>query len=162
MCEKTHHKMKIRFWHPHLSRSAKEYCNDCLTCTKSKPRRKPKAPLQPIPSGYPIEWLHIDIVGPLLQTKRWSHFILTVQCSFTKWAETYAMQNQWASAVYVLKFSSRTGSVGLEFQTVYTQIKGAVLSQQCSKKCVCCLPSRRKWTDRKINLHAYCKGRRTT
>ena len=39
--EKTLQKMKIRFWRPNLSRSVKEYCNDCLTCAKSKPRRKP-------------------------------------------------------------------------------------------------------------------------
>ena len=95
--EKTLQKMKIRFWRPNLSRSVKEYCNDCLTCVKSKPRRKPKAPLQPIPSGYPMHRLHIDIVGPLLRTKRGSRFILTVQCSFTKWAEAYAIPIQRAS-----------------------------------------------------------------
>ena len=80
-----------------LSRSVKEYCNDCLTCAKSKPRRKPKAPLQPVPSGYPMQRLLIDKVGPLPRTKRGSRFILTVQCSFTKWAEAYAIPNQRAS-----------------------------------------------------------------
>ena len=58
--EKSLHKMKIRFWRPNLSSSVRDYCNDCLTCAKSKPRRKPKAPLQPIPSGYPMQRLHID------------------------------------------------------------------------------------------------------
>ena len=89
--EKTLQKLKTRFWRPNLSRSDKEYCDDCLTCAKSKPRRKPKAPLQPIPSGYPMQRLHIDIVGPLPRTKRGNRFILTVQCSFTKWAEAYAI-----------------------------------------------------------------------
>ena len=95
--EKTLQKMKIRFWRPNLSSSVKEYCNDYLTCAKSKPRRKPKAPLQPTPSGYSMQRLHIDIVGPLLQTKRGSRFILTLQCSFTKWVEAYAIPNQRAS-----------------------------------------------------------------
>ena len=69
-CEKTLQKLKTRFWHPNLSRSVKEYCDDCLTCAKRKPHRKPKAPLQPIPSGYPMQRLHIDIVRPLPRTKR--------------------------------------------------------------------------------------------
>ena len=44
-----------------------------------------------------MQRLHIDIVGPLAQTQRGSRFILTVQCSFTKWAEAYAIPNQRAS-----------------------------------------------------------------
>ena len=94
--EKTLQKMKIPFWRPNLSRSVKEYCNDCLTCGTSKPRRKALAPLQPIPSGYPMQRLHI--VGPLPRTKRGSRFILTVQRSFTKCAEGYAIPNEKASA----------------------------------------------------------------
>ena len=95
--------MNIRFWPPNLSRSVKEYWNDVLNCAKSKPRREPKAPLQPIPSGYPMQWLHIDIVGPLPWTKRGSQIMLTVQCSLTKWAKACAMLNQWVSAVTVFQ-----------------------------------------------------------
>ena len=44
-----------------------------------------------------MQRLHIDIVGPLPRTKRGNRFIPTVQCSFTKWAETYVIPNQRAS-----------------------------------------------------------------
>ena len=58
------------------------------TCAECKPPRKtPKAPLRPIPSSYPFQRLHIDIVGPLPRTKRGNRYILTAQCSFTKWVE---------------------------------------------------------------------------
>ena len=95
--EKTLQKLNTRLWCPNLSRSVKEYCDDCLPRAKGKPCRKPKAPLQPLPSGYPMQRLHIDIVGPLPRTKRKNRFILTVQCSFIKWAEAYAIPNQRAS-----------------------------------------------------------------
>lgn len=41
-----------------------------------------------------MQRIHIDIVGPLPRTRRGNRYILTVQCSFTKWAETYAIPNQ--------------------------------------------------------------------
>ena len=59
-----------------------------------------------------MQRLHIDIVGPLLQTKRGSRFILTLQCSFTKWAEAYAIPNQRASTrakVLVKNWTCRFG-----------------------------------------------------
>ena len=40
--------------------------------------------------------LHIDIIGPLPRSKRGNKYILTVQCSFTKWAEAYPLTNQKA------------------------------------------------------------------
>ena len=95
--EKTLQKLKTCFWHLNLSRSVKEHCDDCLPCAKSKPLQKPKVPLQPIPSSCPMQRLHIDIVGPLPRTKRGNRFILSVQCSFTKWAEAYAIPKQRAS-----------------------------------------------------------------
>ena len=54
------------------------------------------APLRPIPSSYPFQRLHIDIVGPLPRTKRGNRYTLTAQCSFTKWVEAYAIPNQRA------------------------------------------------------------------
>ena len=69
----------------------------CLTCAECKSRRKtPKAPLHPIPSTYPKQRVHIDIIGPFPRTKRGNCYIMTVQCSFTKWVEAYALPNQRA------------------------------------------------------------------
>ena len=62
---KTLKKMKARFWRPGLTKAVHRYCNSCLTCAKCKSRPKPKAPLHPIPSGNPMQRIHIDIVGPL-------------------------------------------------------------------------------------------------
>ena len=94
---KTLKKMKTRFWRPGLTKEVHRYCSSCLTCAKCKPRPRPKAPLHPIPSGNPMQRIHIDIVGPLPRSRRGNRYILTVQCSFTKWAEAYAIPNQRAT-----------------------------------------------------------------
>ena len=94
---KTLRKMQSRFWRPGLAGTVKDYCAACITCGTCKPAgRKAKAPLQSIPSGYPLQRLHIDIIGPLPKTKRGNQYILTVQCAFTKWVEAYALSNQKA------------------------------------------------------------------
>ena len=94
--EKTLSKVKSRFWRPCLSTIIREYCQACLTCAKCKPRQKAKAPLQPMTTGYPMQRVHMDMAGPLPKTKKGNMYILTVQCSFTKWIEAYPMRNQRA------------------------------------------------------------------
>lgn len=44
-----------------------------------------------------MQRIDIDIVGPLPRSRRGNRYILTVQCSFTKWAEAYAIPNQRAT-----------------------------------------------------------------
>jgi len=96
-CLKTLPRVQARFWRPGLASAVKDYCAACLTCAECKPPRKtPKAPLHPIPSIYPMQRVHIDVIGPLPRTKHGSRYIMTVQCSFTKWAEVYALPNQRA------------------------------------------------------------------
>ncbi|KAK3739259.1 hypothetical protein QZH41_000260 [Actinostola sp. cb2023] len=95
---KTLKKMQARFWRPELPGTVHDYCSKCLTCGQCKsPPRKSKAPLQPIASGYPFQRVHIDIIGPLPRSKRGNKYILTAQCSFTKWAEAYPLPNQRAT-----------------------------------------------------------------
>ena len=53
---KTLRKIKNKFWRPGLTKALQDMC-------KSRP--KPKAPLLPIPTGNPMQRIHIDIVGPL-------------------------------------------------------------------------------------------------
>lgn len=82
---KTLKKISARFWRPGLTKEVHRYCDGCLPCAKCKSRPTPRAPLQSFPSGNPMQRIHIDIVGPLPRTRRGNRYILTVQCSFTKW-----------------------------------------------------------------------------
>ena len=94
---KTLMKMKARFWRPGMTKEVHRYCDRCLSCAKCMPREKPRAPLQSFTSGNPMQRIHIDIVGPLPRSWRGNRYILTVQCSFTKSAEVFAISNQCAT-----------------------------------------------------------------
>ena len=78
---KTLRKMKNRFWRPVLTKAVHRYCSSCLTCAKCKSSPKPKAPLHPIPTGNPMQRIHIAIFGPLPRSLSGKRYILTVQCS---------------------------------------------------------------------------------
>ena len=46
-----------------------------------------------------MEWLAIDILGPLLQSKQGNKYILIAADYFTKWVEAYPLVNQEAVTV---------------------------------------------------------------
>ena len=94
---KTLRKIKTRFWRPGMTKEVHRYCDNCLTCAQCKSKPRPRAPLQSIPSGNPMQRVHIDIVGPLPRTKKGNCYILTAECSFTEWVEAWAIPNQRAS-----------------------------------------------------------------
>ena len=90
-------KIKARFLRPCTTKEVHSYCNRCLTCAKCKPRAKPRAPLWSFTSANIMQRIDIDIVAPLPRSRGGNCYILTVQCSFTKWAEVFAMSNQRAT-----------------------------------------------------------------
>ena len=62
---KTHEKLKLRFWWYGMSTHVKLWCRQCLTCQQAKdPTTKLRAPLKPYVAGYPMERIHVDILGP--------------------------------------------------------------------------------------------------
>ena len=80
-----------------MTKEVHRYCDRCLTCAKCKPRAKSRAPQKSFTSGNPMQRIHIDVVGPLPRSRRGNRYILIVQCSFTKWAEVFAISNQRAT-----------------------------------------------------------------
>ena len=80
-----------------MTKEVHRYCYRCLTCAKCKPRAKSRAPQKSFISGNPMQRIHIDDVGPLPRSRRGNRYILIVQCSFTKWAEVFAISNQRAT-----------------------------------------------------------------
>ena len=51
---------------------------------------------QPLATGHPMKQVYMNIAGPLPKSKKGSLYILTVQCSFTKWVEAYPLRDQRA------------------------------------------------------------------
>ncbi len=65
-CEKTITKVRARFYWVNQRDTIELYVRQCLTCQECKNEpRKPRAPMQSIKAGFPLERLGIDIVGTL-------------------------------------------------------------------------------------------------
>ena len=86
-------KIKARFRRPGTTKEVYCYYDRCLTCAKCKPRAKPRAPLWSFTSGNSMQRIHIDIGAPLPRSRRGNCYIFTVQCSFSKEVEVFAMSN---------------------------------------------------------------------
>ena len=76
------------------------YCQTCHTCgSRNGPIPKPRAPMQSIKTGYPLERIQIDILGPLPETNRGNKYVVVVVDMYTRWPEAYALPNQEANTV---------------------------------------------------------------
>jgi hypothetical protein len=63
---KTAEKIRRNFYWYQYKIHIRNYIARCITCNKTKnPARKPRAPLGQYHSGYPLDRLGIDIIGPL-------------------------------------------------------------------------------------------------
>ena len=141
-----------------MAKAVHWYCSSCLTCAKCKSRRKPKTPLHPIPTGNPMQRIHIDIVGPLPRSRSGKRYILTVQCSFTKWDEAFAIPNQRATTC--ARVLVKIWCVDMVCQTAYTVIREETSSPRSLRKCAICWRSTKRGqlrtTQRAINRLRTC------
>ena len=88
------------FWWPGYVSDVQHWVQSCNTCARTKPpHRSPRAPLQSIPVGGPMEALAIDFVGPLPESDRGNRHILVLTDYYTKWAEAFALKIQKADTV---------------------------------------------------------------
>ena len=85
-------------WCHNLMELAKRVCRRCLPCQMAKKRPKDQrhtlyTPLQ----GYVFQRVTVDYVGPLCKAKGTScRYILTVQDSFSRWLEAFAVKTATA------------------------------------------------------------------
>lgn len=58
-----------------------------------------RAPLQSVKTGYPMQLVAVDILGPFPESEAGNSYILTVADYFTRWMEAYPIPNQEARTV---------------------------------------------------------------
>eukprot|EP00731_Ephydatia_muelleri_P015777 Em0009g201a len=97
---KTLSRLKERFYWPGHAGDVGKWCSTCAKCaTRKMPPHRGRAPLQGISSGYPMQIVAVDIVGPITSGDAKKPYILVASDYFTRWAEAYAIPNQEAITV---------------------------------------------------------------
>ena len=111
--EKTLMKLKERYYWPGHHTDTCTFCKTCSKCAARKsasPRRRGQ--LHPVTTGYPMQLVAVDILGPLPESRQGNVYLLVVADYFTRWMEAYPIPNQEAATVakvltneYFLRFS---------------------------------------------------------
>ena len=98
--ERTTHQLRQRFYWPGFFQDIRNFLRTCATCATRKSKApKPRAPLQTIQAGYPMQTVAVDIMGPLPESDSGNSYILVVGDYFTRWMEAYAIPDQEAITV---------------------------------------------------------------
>ena len=92
--------LKKRFYWPNWKTNVELHCENCQKCAeRNDPPKKSRSPLIVEQSGYPMERVAIDIIGPLPNTINGNRYILVAVDYFTRWPEAYAIHNQEARTI---------------------------------------------------------------
>lgn len=77
---KTLWRVQRRFYWPRLTKAVQDWCRQCAKCaTRKPPVPSPRAPLvEDERPEYPLQWVAIDIVGPLPTSLKGNKYIAVV------------------------------------------------------------------------------------
>ena len=109
---KTYQKAQLRCYWYGLNTDVKLYVATCAACNQNKgAQRKHRAPLTRFQAGLPGERVHLDILGPFLESSKGNRYVLMVIDQFTRWLEMVPLPVQDAESVakaffenYVVRF----------------------------------------------------------
>ena len=92
--------LRRHFYWPTLSVDAITTVKNCVSCARNRVRlRRSAKKLHLFPAAGPLEFVSIDILGPLLRTGRGNRFLLVISDRFSKLTRTVPMRNVTEAAV---------------------------------------------------------------
>lgn len=98
---------------PYMIKDINKYIKKCKLCQVNKHFRSCKSPLAITSStSYPFQKVHLDIVGPIQLSSSNNLFILSFQCTFSKYALAVPIPNQVTETVARALFDRMISVVG--------------------------------------------------
>ena len=96
--EKTLSRLKTEAYWIGIAQDVEQHCRECVVCQRSKLPAPTRAPLTNVPIGRPWQMIAVDILEVPLSTNN-NRYLLVVQDYFTKWVETFPLQDQTAARI---------------------------------------------------------------
>jgi len=129
---KIYQRLKRNFYWNNMTNDIKRIIQKCDVCqlNKSQSYPEPTEKFPTEPEG-PFTHLGLDIIGPLVKTRRSNQYIIVVVDYFTKWVEAEATENITSLDVirFLINVFSRHGTPqvitadnGVQFTSVMTKI----------------------------------------
>ncbi len=98
--EKTLARTKQSFLWYNMSKDVNVYTKTCVSCSRNKKATKrPQAGLGTYHVGYPMERVHMDLLGPFNPSHKGNKYILMIIDQFSKWVECISLADQHAETV---------------------------------------------------------------
>jgi transposase InsO family protein len=96
----TFDRLKKYIYFPGMKREVDSFVRGCKDCVAKWPQpTHQKHTLVSQPVGFPFQRVCMDFVGPMTTSNRGHKYILTVQCSFTRWLEAFPCRSATADIV---------------------------------------------------------------
>ena len=97
---KTYLRVQQKFMWRNMAHDCREYVKSCHICNiNKKPQTRPRAGLGSYHAGFPMERVHLDILGPFVTSRQGNKYILCMVDQFTKWIELAAVPDQTAEVI---------------------------------------------------------------
>ncbi len=98
--DKTLERLKQSFMWMGMAKDVEVFVESCSICRVNKKRsRTPQAGLGDYQAGIRLERVHLDILGPFVESTQGNRYILMIVDQFTKWLTCVALPDQSAESI---------------------------------------------------------------
>ena len=110
-------KLKQSFYWTELAHDATVYVKTCSICNKNKKtQRKGKAAMKNYQAGSPLERVHLDVLGPFVESTQGNKYVLMIIDQFTRWIECCPIAEQTAETTAKTFFDQFVSRFGVPLQ----------------------------------------------